>query len=78
LVPVNSYAGYGYTFNRDPQSWATLKFLKLSALKTAGAGWLVHDALVLTVDVTVEQEDRFQLDAGVPILFVQPCFRAAR
>ncbi|KAG1679822.1 hypothetical protein FOA52_012735 [Chlamydomonas sp. UWO 241] len=30
----------------------------------AAAGWLVNDTLVLTVDVTVEREDRVQLDTA--------------
>ncbi|KAG1673740.1 hypothetical protein FOA52_002309 [Chlamydomonas sp. UWO 241] len=38
--------------------------LALSALRTKDAGWLVNDTLVLTVGVTVEREDRFQLDTG--------------
>ncbi|KAG1670267.1 hypothetical protein FOA52_003617 [Chlamydomonas sp. UWO 241] len=37
------------------------QFFKLSELRDAGAGWLVCDGLVLTVEVT---EDIFQLDAG--------------
>ncbi|KAG1670275.1 hypothetical protein FOA52_003625 [Chlamydomonas sp. UWO 241] len=40
------------------------QFFELSALKTAGAGWLVNDTLVLTVDVNVQREDIFQLDTG--------------
>jgi len=42
--------------------------VKLSDLRDAAAGWLINDTLVLTVDVTVERENRFQLDdAGAPI-----------
>jgi hypothetical protein len=39
--------------------------VKLSDLRDARqAGFMINDALVLTVDVTVEREDRFQLDTG--------------
>ncbi|KAG1669248.1 hypothetical protein FOA52_003285 [Chlamydomonas sp. UWO 241] len=40
------------------------EFFELSALKDKAAGWLVNDTLVLTVDVTVTREDRFQLVTG--------------
>jgi hypothetical protein len=40
------------------------KLVKLSELRDAAAGWLINDTLVLTVEVTVDREDRFQLDAG--------------
>jgi hypothetical protein len=42
----------------------SLEVIELSALRTAGAGWVIDDSLVLTVDVAVEREDRFQLDTG--------------
>ncbi|KAG1679806.1 hypothetical protein FOA52_012718 [Chlamydomonas sp. UWO 241] len=48
--------------------WGVAKFLELTALRNAAAGWLVNDALVLTVDVTVEREDRFHLDTGAASL----------
>ncbi|KAG1670268.1 hypothetical protein FOA52_003618 [Chlamydomonas sp. UWO 241] len=57
-------AGTTATFTANNAAWATLKFLKLSALKDAGAGWLKNEALVLTVDVAVQHEDRFQLNTG--------------
>jgi hypothetical protein len=34
-------------------------------LNGAATGWLVKDTLVLKAAVTVEREDRFQLDTGV-------------
>ncbi|KAG1655834.1 hypothetical protein FOA52_013290 [Chlamydomonas sp. UWO 241] len=40
------------------------KFIKASALRDAAAGWLVNDALVLKVDVTVGREERLQIDTG--------------
>ncbi|KAG1656641.1 hypothetical protein FOA52_008865 [Chlamydomonas sp. UWO 241] len=55
--------GYAMAFNTC-DVWGTAEFIELSELKTAGAGWLVNDTLVLTVDVTVQREDRFQLDTG--------------
>ncbi|KAG1669269.1 hypothetical protein FOA52_003307 [Chlamydomonas sp. UWO 241] len=38
--------------------------IELSELRDVAAGFLINDTLVLTADVTVEREDRFQLDAG--------------
>jgi hypothetical protein len=35
-------------------------------LQTVGAGWFANDTLVLTIEVTVEREDRFQMDTGAP------------
>ncbi|KAG1673772.1 hypothetical protein FOA52_002341 [Chlamydomonas sp. UWO 241] len=53
------------TFDRGESSChGVSEFFKLSSLRRASAGWLVNDTLVLTVDVTVQREDRFQLDAG--------------
>ncbi|KAG1669273.1 hypothetical protein FOA52_003311 [Chlamydomonas sp. UWO 241] len=39
------------------------------------AGFLINDTLVLTADVTMEREDRFQLDAGTPcdVTLKLPC-----
>ncbi|KAG1655836.1 hypothetical protein FOA52_013292 [Chlamydomonas sp. UWO 241] len=39
-------------------------FIEASALRDAAAGWLVNDTLVLKVDVTVEREERLQIDTG--------------
>ncbi|KAG1674608.1 hypothetical protein FOA52_001857 [Chlamydomonas sp. UWO 241] len=50
------------TFCVDAPVWGPHEFIKLSALRDAAAGWLVNDTLVLTADVTVEREDRFELD----------------
>ncbi|KAG1655616.1 hypothetical protein FOA52_007264 [Chlamydomonas sp. UWO 241] len=50
--------------------------IELSALKDAAAGWLVNGTLVLTADITVQREDRFQLDtSGVPsdVTLKLPC-----
>ncbi|KAG1664744.1 hypothetical protein FOA52_004752 [Chlamydomonas sp. UWO 241] len=58
----HSFGGTHKAFTNE--SWVFLTFIELSALKEAGAGWLVNYALVLTVNITVQQEDRFQLDAG--------------
>ncbi|KAG1656642.1 hypothetical protein FOA52_008866 [Chlamydomonas sp. UWO 241] len=52
------------TFKADAFADGRPKFIELSALRGAGAGWLVNDALLLTVEVTVKREDRFQLDTG--------------
>jgi hypothetical protein len=51
-------------FTTDSDLVGVYKFIELSALNSVGAGWLVNDTLVLTVEVTVEREDRFQLDTG--------------
>ncbi|KAG1673749.1 hypothetical protein FOA52_002318 [Chlamydomonas sp. UWO 241] len=49
--------------------------LALTALKVAASNWIVNDTLVLTVEVSVEREDRFRLDAGVPcdMVLKLPC-----
>ncbi|KAG1669260.1 hypothetical protein FOA52_003297 [Chlamydomonas sp. UWO 241] len=51
-------------FNSDTPSWGARTIIELSVLKDAAAGWLMKDTLVLTVDITVKREDRFQLDTG--------------
>jgi hypothetical protein len=38
--------------------------IELSVLNDAAAGWLASDTLVLKAVVTVERDDRFQLDTG--------------
>jgi hypothetical protein len=50
---------------KDPGdgAWGA-KFIELSMLEGAAAGWLVKDALVFKAVVTVDREDRFQLDTG--------------
>ncbi|KAG1674620.1 hypothetical protein FOA52_001869 [Chlamydomonas sp. UWO 241] len=48
----------------DTAAWGSSKFIKLSALRDAAAGWLVNDTLVLSADVTVEHEDRLELGKG--------------
>ncbi|KAG1661259.1 hypothetical protein FOA52_003716 [Chlamydomonas sp. UWO 241] len=45
-------------------SWGIPALMELSVLRDAAAGWLVKDTLVLKATVTVEREDRFQLDTG--------------
>ena len=63
MLPDKRETGYKQKFLVDG-ACGSPKFIELSALRTAGAGWLVNDTLVLTVDVTVEHEDRFQVDTG--------------
>jgi hypothetical protein len=53
-------------------TWGQSELIELSELRTAGAGWIANDTLVLTVEVTVTREDRFQLDAG-PFFYVFLC-----
>jgi hypothetical protein len=53
-------------FKYDGHAWGYGEFIELSELTTAKSGWLVNDALVLRVVVSVEREDRFQLDTGEP------------
>ncbi|KAG1668962.1 hypothetical protein FOA52_001006 [Chlamydomonas sp. UWO 241] len=60
----HSWGPYIEKFNADLAAWGSSEFFKLSALNDA-ADWLVNNALVLTADFTVENEDRFQLDTGV-------------
>ncbi|KAG1671685.1 hypothetical protein FOA52_007476 [Chlamydomonas sp. UWO 241] len=61
----SSSAGSTETF--DGEGWGFDNFVELSSLRSASAGWLMNDTLVLTVDVTVEREPRFQVDTdGVP------------
>lgn len=69
-MPGTRETGFTIThkFNCDECAWGYRKFLELSELKEAAAGFLKSDTLVLTVDVTVEHEDRFQLDTGAPFL----------
>ncbi|KAG1670273.1 hypothetical protein FOA52_003623 [Chlamydomonas sp. UWO 241] len=63
---ASNSCSWGSTKTLKPTSiaWGTNKLLKLSALRTAAAGWLVNDVLVLTVDVATKREDRFQLATG--------------
>ncbi|KAG1673777.1 hypothetical protein FOA52_002346 [Chlamydomonas sp. UWO 241] len=58
---------YGNTrkFNKHT-AWGDDTIVTLPELRDVAAGFVINDTLVLTVDVTVEREDRFQLDAGVP------------
>ncbi|KAG1657510.1 hypothetical protein FOA52_003747 [Chlamydomonas sp. UWO 241] len=52
-------------FVRDgPIARGDARFFELNVLRDSTAGWLVKDTLVLKVAVTVEREDRFQLDPG--------------
>jgi hypothetical protein len=77
-VPGNPNAGDTDTFDVDTPTIGPWELIELSALRTAGAGWLVNDTLVFTVDITVQREDRFQLDTGVcRCTIFLPCFRAA-
>jgi hypothetical protein len=57
-------SGDMHKFTQGSQVTGSVEFIELSALRTAGAGWVVNDSLVLTIDITVEREDRFQLDTG--------------
>ncbi|KAG1659500.1 hypothetical protein FOA52_015342 [Chlamydomonas sp. UWO 241] len=58
------FRGYTSRFTQEETGRGSHKFLELSALRPEGGGRLVDDALVQTVDVTVEREDWFQPDAG--------------
>ncbi|KAG1666999.1 hypothetical protein FOA52_014311 [Chlamydomonas sp. UWO 241] len=65
----------------ETASWGVLQLIDLSMGWLAGLagwqrdGWVVNDKLVLRVDVTVEREDRFTLDAGMPsdVALKLPC-----
>jgi hypothetical protein len=59
-------------------TWGLFQFMELSVLKGATAGWLVNDTLVIKADVTVEREDRFQLDTGASPHPVLPRLCAAK
>jgi hypothetical protein len=66
LLPDNCHATgktTADTFTRDGPAIGYAEIIELSEL-TAAAGWLVNDTLVLKIDLTVEREDRFQLDTG--------------
>jgi hypothetical protein len=62
-APGNRDTGVTKTFGGT--GWGYDNLVELSSLNAAG-GWLVNDTLVLTADVTVEREDRFQVDTGAP------------
>jgi hypothetical protein len=51
-------------FCDEEHGWGAQELIALSALSDAASGFLANDTLVLSVDVTVEREDRFQLDTG--------------
>ncbi|KAG1679164.1 hypothetical protein FOA52_000520 [Chlamydomonas sp. UWO 241] len=53
-----------HTLSNEGTSWGYKKIIELSELRDAAANWLLNDTLVLTVDLTVQREDRFQLDTG--------------
>ncbi|KAG1680618.1 hypothetical protein FOA52_015067 [Chlamydomonas sp. UWO 241] len=58
-----------FTGGTDDFTWecsnvGSSKLIRLSELKTAAAGWLINDTLVVKADVTVEREDRFQVETG--------------
>ncbi|KAG1679804.1 hypothetical protein FOA52_012716 [Chlamydomonas sp. UWO 241] len=55
---------FTHTFYSNTKSRGAPKLISLPELKSATAGWLVNDALVLRANVTVEREDRFQMDTG--------------
>ncbi|KAG1673776.1 hypothetical protein FOA52_002345 [Chlamydomonas sp. UWO 241] len=50
----------------DDNAWGDDTIVTLPELRDAAAGWLINDTLVLTANITVQREDRFQLHAGVP------------
>ncbi|KAG1677559.1 hypothetical protein FOA52_014457 [Chlamydomonas sp. UWO 241] len=55
------------TFDIRRPAWGNRELIKMSELRDAAAGWLMKDTLILTVGVSMERDDRFQLDAGVPL-----------
>jgi hypothetical protein len=63
LLPATCESGNTWKFGIN-ETDGDDTIVKLSELRDAAAGWLVNDTLVLTVDVTVEREDMFELDAG--------------
>jgi hypothetical protein len=63
-LPVNRDTDGTHEFTDEFPSRGISKFIELSALKDATAGWLANDVLVVKVEVTVQREDRFQVDTG--------------
>ncbi|KAG1674617.1 hypothetical protein FOA52_001866 [Chlamydomonas sp. UWO 241] len=57
----------------DASVWGPAKLIELSVLRDAATGWLVNETLVLTADVTVEHEDRFELDKGASSILLPMC-----
>jgi hypothetical protein len=68
LLNCNHETGGTRTFG-GPRVRVPFKF-RGTSLRSGGAavGWLKNDTLVLSVDITVKRESRFQLEAG-PFFF---------
>ncbi|KAG1659958.1 hypothetical protein FOA52_010591 [Chlamydomonas sp. UWO 241] len=56
--------GHTRKFTVNGQAWGYTEFITLPALRNPASGWLLNDTLMLTVEIAVHREGRFQLDTG--------------